>query len=146
VQSFDATIEEGRGGGALVVVPAEVVTALGGKGRIPVRATFDGVDYRGSVVSMGGQKVIGLLKAIREQLGKGPGDAVTVTLALDAEDRSVEVPDDLAAALADAGLGDTFAALSYSHQRENVQSVLDAKKPETRARRLAQVVERVART
>ena len=54
VQRFRATVMAGGGGGHLVRVPPEVVAALGGKGRIPVRATFDGVPYRGSVVRMGG--------------------------------------------------------------------------------------------
>jgi Domain of unknown function (DUF1905) len=65
VETFDAVIVEADRGGAYLAVPPEVVVALGGKGRIPVQATFDGIAYRGSVVSMGGEKVIGLLKAIR---------------------------------------------------------------------------------
>jgi hypothetical protein len=144
--AFDATLEEGRGGGALVAVPPDVVDALGGGGRIPVVATFDGVAYRGSVVSMGGRKVIGVLKAIREQVGKHPGDTVAVTLERDTAERTVEVPDDLAAALAAAGRADAFAALGYSHRREYVQWIAEAKRPETRARRVAQTVDRVGAT
>jgi hypothetical protein len=143
VERFEATIEDGRGGGALVTVPAEVDAALGGRGRIPVQATFDGVPYRGSVVTMGGARCIGLLKAIRDEIGKGPGDTVAVTLEPDTAERVVEVPDDLAAALAHAGLRPAFDALSYSHRRENVKAVEEAKRPETRARRIAGTIERL---
>jgi hypothetical protein len=140
VETFDAEIVEADGGGAYVRVPPEVVAALGGKGRIPVRATFDRIAYRGSVVSMGGEKVIGVLKAIRTQLGKQPGDTVTVALELDHAERSVQVPDDLRAALDEAGLGAAFDGLSYSHQREYVSWIQEAKKVETRGRRITETV------
>jgi Domain of unknown function (DUF1905) len=63
MEVFDATITEADRGGAYVRVPPAVVAALGGKGRIPVRATFDGVAYRGSVVSVGGERSSGCSKA-----------------------------------------------------------------------------------
>jgi hypothetical protein len=140
VETFDAEIVEADGGGAYVRVPPEVVAALGGKGRIPVRATFDRIAYRGSVVSMGGEKVIGVVKAIRTQLGKQPGDTVTVTLELDQAERSVQVPADLRAALDEAGLGAAFDGWSYSHQREYVSWIQEAKKAETRGRRITETV------
>ncbi len=143
VERFEATIEAGGGGGAFVPVPDDVMAALGGGGRIPVRATFDGVPYRGSIVTMGGRRCIGLLKAIREQLGKGEGDQVTVTVDRDRAERAVTMPDDLVRALDDAGAREAFDALSYSHQREYVNWVEEAKRPETRLRRVAQTVERV---
>jgi Domain of unknown function (DUF1905)/Bacteriocin-protection, YdeI or OmpD-Associated len=144
VETFEAAIVEADRGGAYIRVPPEVVAALGGKGRIPVQATFDGIGYRGSVVSMGGEKVIGLLKAIRTELDKQPGDRVTVTLEPDQAERSVDVPDDLRAALDDAGLLDAFRALSYSRQREYVEWIADAKKAATRARRIGQTIERIS--
>ena len=143
MERFEAKIEEADRGGAFVAVPADVVEALGGKGRIPVRATFDGIAYQGSAVSMGGQKVIGLLKAIRLELGKQPGDVITVTLEVDQAERTVTVPDDLRTALDEAGLSDRFDALSFSHRRETVASITEAKKPETRARRIAQTLDRL---
>ena len=82
--------------------PAEVLGALGGGGRVPVQATFDGIAYRGSIASMGGCMALGMLKQIRSDLGKGPGDSVVVTVTRDDAERTVEVPDDLAAALAAA--------------------------------------------
>jgi Domain of unknown function (DUF1905)/Bacteriocin-protection, YdeI or OmpD-Associated len=143
VSGFDAKIEEADRGGAFVLVPADVIEELGGKGRIPVRATFDGIAYRGSIVSMGGARILGLLKAIRTELGKGPGDTVRVTVELDDEERTVTVPADLREALSAAGRVDLFAALSYSHQREHVTWIEEAKRPATRERRVADTVERI---
>jgi hypothetical protein len=143
METFDATVMAADRGGAYVQVPPDVVASLGGKGRIPVRASFDGIHYRGSVVSMGGEKVLGLLKSVRTELGKGPGDVVTVTLELDEGERSVTVPDDLRAALDGAGLLKRFDGLSYSHQREYVLWIDSAKRPETRAHRIDQTIERL---
>src|SRR4029450_1932068 len=71
----------GRGGGGhLVDVPPEVVEALGGKGRIPVPATFDGVPYRGSIVRMGGGAVLGVQKAIMAEAGVSVGDSLTIVV------------------------------------------------------------------
>ena len=143
MQEFRAPIVAADRGGAYVVVPATVVDALGGGGRIPVRATFDGVEYRGSIASMGGEKVLGVLKAIREELGKGPGDVVVVTLARDDAPRTVTLPDDLATALEAAGRRAAFDALSYSHQREYVEWIDEAKRADTRARRIGKTVEQL---
>jgi hypothetical protein len=143
MEEFRAPIAAADRRGAYVVVPLDVVDALGGGGRIPVHATFDGIEYRVSVASMGGEKVLGVLKTIREQLGKGPGDDVVVTLARDDAPRTVTVPDDLAAALEAADRRAAFDALSYSHQREYVEWVDEAKRADTRARRIAQTVEQL---
>ena len=142
MSEFRALIEEARGGGgAWVQVPPFVVEELGGAGRIPVRATFDGVPYRGSVVSMGGGgMVIGILKDIRTKLGKVVGDEVVVILELDQGSREVEVPEDLERGLADAGLADAFAGLSFTRRREIAEGVSGAKKPETRQRRIESAI------
>ncbi|WP_216897776.1 YdeI/OmpD-associated family protein [Nocardia alni] len=140
MRRFEARIESARGGGAVVPVPADVVEALGGGGRIPVRVTFDGVEYHGSIASMGAGPCIGMLKAIRAELGKGPGDTVEVTVERDTAERTVEVPGDLAAALAEAGVREAFDALSYSRRREQVTAITEAKRPETRRRRVEQTV------
>jgi hypothetical protein len=145
VETFEAEIVEARQGGAYVEVPVDVVEALGGQGRIKVRATFDGIPYQGSIVSMGDGNgmVLGILKGIRGQLGKSPGDQVEVTVEVDEAERTVAVPADLATALADAGLREAFDQLSYSRRREHVTSIEAAKKPETRTRRIAHTVERL---
>ncbi|TCC35004.1 YdeI/OmpD-associated family protein [Kribbella sindirgiensis] len=141
METFEGRVVVNHGGGAWVEVPGAVVAALGGGGRIPVLATFDGVSYRGSIASMGGCMALGVLKSIRSELGKADGDAVTVTVERDTGERVVEVPEDLAAALAEAGVREAFDGLSYSHRREHVNAINDAKKPETRARRIVKAVE-----
>ena len=93
---------------------------------------------------MGGTKVLGMLKAIRAELGKGPGDSVLVTIERDLEERTVALPDDLAAALESAGLRAAFDAQSFTHRREHVAWVEEARRPETRSRRIEQTVARLA--
>jgi hypothetical protein len=144
MERFEAVIQSAAGGGAYVEVPAEVITALGGGGRIPVEATFDGLPYRGSIASMGGCMALGILKQIRTDLDKGPGDAITVTLSRDTAERTIAVPEDLATALEAAGAREAFDNLSFSHRREHITAITDAKKPETRARRIAKAVEMIA--
>ncbi len=144
METFEGKIVVNDGGGAWVEVPGEVIAAVGGGGRIPVQASFDGVAYRGSIASMGGCMALGLLKSIRTELGKGDGDPVTVTVERDTVERTIEVPADLAAALEDGGLRKAFDALSYSHRREHVNAINDAKKPETRARRITKALEMLA--
>ena len=143
METFEAVIQDANGGGAYIEVPAEVLDALGGGGRIPVQATFDGIAYRGSIASMGGCMALGVLKQIRSDLGKGPGDSVVVTVTRDDAERTVEVPDDLAAALAAADAREAFDKLSFSHRREHVNAITEAKKPETRTRRIAKAVEMI---
>lgn len=140
MEAFEAEIVEARGGGAYVEVPADVVGALGGTGRIKVQATFDGIPYRGSIVSMGDGMVLGVLKDIRRRLGKAPGDRVEVTVEVDQAERTVEVPGDLAAALEGAQLQEAFDRLSYSRRRTYVTRIEEARKPETRARRVDQTL------
>lgn len=142
-RTFTATIQASGRGGAYVVVPFDVEAAFGQK-RVKVQATFDGVPYRGSLVRMGSpEHILIVRKDVRERIGKDVGDAVAVTVAKDTAPRTVDVPDDLAAALREAGLDEGFAALAYTHRKEYVQWIEEAKRPATRARRIAQTVERL---
>ena len=138
---FRAKIEAASGGGAFVSIPDDVVKKLGGGGRIAVEASVDGVPYRGSIVSMGAGPCLGVLKAIRAQLGKDVGDSVTVIVERDDRPRTVDVPEDLAAALKKAKARAAFDALSFSHRREHVMWIEEAKRAETRARRVNRTVE-----
>jgi len=133
----------GRGGGGhLVDVPPEVIEELGGKGRIPVTATFDGVPYRGSIVRMGGGSVLGVQKAIMAEAGVSVGDTLTVVVRNDEAPRQVEVPEDLAESLArNDSARAAFEGLSFSHKREYVRSITDAKRPETRARLIERTIQ-----
>ncbi len=144
VPAFQGVLHATDGGGAYVEVPADVIEALGGGRRIRVLATFGGIDYRGSIVSMGGDAMIlGVLKSIRTELGVRPGEPLAVNVERDDAPRAVAVPSDLAAALDAAGRAAAFGTLSYSHQREYVTWVEDAKRPATRARRIEETVRRL---
>jgi hypothetical protein len=142
VTKFTATLQEAPRGGAFVSIPTEVVERLGGGGRIKVAVTFDGIPYRGSIVRMGGQSIIGVLKDIRESLGKGAGDQIVVTVEPDLEERVVEVPSELEELLeAKPEARKAFDALSYTHRREHAGHVAEAKKAETRQRRAEKTIE-----
>ena len=126
----------------MVDIPPEVIEALGGKGRIPVTATFDGVPYRGSIVRMGDGAVLGVLKAIMAEAGVSVGDTLTVVVRNDDAPREVEVPNDLAEALGrDDVARAAFDGLSFSHKREYVDAINEAKRPETRARRIERTIQ-----
>jgi hypothetical protein len=145
--AFDAVIREGRGGGAYVEIPFDV-KAVFGSGRPRIRATFDGRPrdaYRGSLAAMGGPRhVLGLVKAIRSEIGKGPGDAVRVEVWPDTEPREVVVPGDLDDAFrADPGARAAFDALSYTHRKEYVRWIEEAKRAETRERRVTETIRMV---
>lgn len=138
---FQTTIRAAERGGAYVLIPEEIDAALGSRGRIPVKATFDGTPYRGSIVTMRGRRMLGVLKAIREALGKVPGDAVTVTVELDLEERTVDVPPELATALQnEPAAREFFDRLSYTCRREYAQWIAGAKRDDTRARRAAKAI------
>jgi len=140
--AFSAPIETSGPGGAFVTVPFDAEEAFGKK-RIPVKATIDGVLYRGSLVRMGGGRhVLGVLKEIRETIGKQRGDVVAITLEEDTEQRTVDVPADLAAAFAEApSARAAFDGLAYSHRREYVRWIEEAKREATRAARVARTIE-----
>jgi ribosomal protein L11 len=128
-----------------VEVPPDVVDALGGKGRVPVNATFNGIPYRGSVVRMGGLTCIGVLKSIVEQAGLERGHTVDLTLEVDTAERTVEIPPDLAAELKmDPAAKAAWDALSFTTRKEHARGIAEAKKPETRARRLESTLRMLA--
>jgi hypothetical protein len=109
-----------------------------GKARAPVRVTLGGYTYRSTIFSMHGETWIPLRKSNREAAGLEGNEKVTVKIALDTAARTVVVPPDLARALkADPKARERWKELSFTHQREHVEALRDAKKPETRARRLA---------
>lgn len=140
--TFTATILNAGGGGAFVEVPFDVEEAFGAK-KPKVKATFDGVPYRGLLVRMGGPNhILIILKGIREQIGKTFGDQVNVTVEADTEPRVVEIPPELAKALKkDKAAAAYFNSLAYSHKREYVGYITEAKREETRVRRVVQTIE-----
>jgi hypothetical protein len=137
---FSAELELHGRSATGVEVPAEVVDALGRGKRPPVVVTIGPHSYRSTVAVMGGRFMLPVAAGHREAAGVSAGETIDVDLVLDDQPREVDVPEDLAAALAAAGATDAFAGLAPSHRKEHVRSVVDAKKPETRQRRIEKVV------
>jgi hypothetical protein len=139
-----ATITKPDRAGAVcrIVVPTDEVTrTFGRRGRVAVVATFpNGYALRSSLVPRGGTHVLPLSLESRVAGGLAEGEFVRVDLREDLDPRAVDVPDDLAKALAAAGVDATFAAMSFSHRKEWVAALAAAKRPETRAKRIAECV------
>ncbi|QFY13199.1 DUF1905 domain-containing protein [Nonomuraea phyllanthi] len=126
-------------------VPAEVVEQLGSGKRPSVTVTVGSHTYRSTVASMGGRFMLPLSAENRELAGVAAGDEVEVELALDTAPREAEVPADLAEALEAAPEAKTFfESLSYSRKRRYLLQIEGAKKPETRRRRVADTVAKLA--
>ena len=105
-----------------------------GKVRAPVKVTLNGYTYRSTIASMGDGPCIPLRRSNREAAGLEGGETIRVTLELDAEERVVNPPADFVKALKNAlPAWDRWAEMSYTHQREYVEAIVEAKKPETRA-------------
>jgi hypothetical protein len=143
VRTFDAVIEAGRGGGAIVYVPFDVKEVFG-SGRPKVRALIDGHEYRGSLANMGSGHCLGIRKDVRAAIGKDVGDKVRIEVALDTAPREVVVPPELKAALDGApDAAGRYEALSYTHRREYAEWVAGGKKDETRVRRAKKAVDMI---
>jgi hypothetical protein len=126
-------------------VPDAVVEQLGGGRRPKVVVTVEGHTWRTSIASMGGRFLLGASAAVREAAGIASGQTYRVHVELDSAPRTVDLPDDLAVALAASpSATSAWAGLSYSRQRQHVEAVLAAKKPETRERRVGAVVAALA--
>ncbi len=122
-------------------VPADVVAALDAGKRPAVVVNVNGYEYRSTVAPMGGKYLLPFSADRRKESGIKGGDAIDVELTLDTAPRTVEIPDDLQSALkSSATAAEAWERLSYTHRKEHVRSVLDAKKAETRTRRIAAVV------
>ncbi len=112
-----------------------------GKIRAPVVVTLNGYTYRSTIAAMGGPPCIPLRKSHREAAGLTGNETIKVLLELDTQKRTVTPPPDLIRALKKVqGATDRWKKLSYTHQREYVEAIEEAKKPETRARRIEGVV------
>ncbi|HMT49287.1 YdeI/OmpD-associated family protein [Dietzia sp. UBA5065] len=142
-QEFRTVLEPTGGKNVAIVVPAEVVAAFDHGKRVPVRVTVDGDHtYSSTITSMGGRYVISFNADTRAATGRGAGDRVEVRLELDDAPRTVAVPPVLDAELReDPAAAAAWAALSYSKKKEHARSVESAKADETRARRVAAVMD-----
>jgi len=139
---FKAKIEAGDGGGAYVLFPYDTEKEFATQGKVPVKATFNGVPYTGSLIKYRNPlHMMGVPKSIREQIGKGPGDAIEVVVWRDEEVRTVAVPAQFAKLIKQEGLLAVFEKLSYTHRKEYCRWITDAKKEETRLKRLGKAIE-----
>ncbi len=124
-----------------IEVPPHVVEALGGGKKPAVTVTVGGHSYRTTIGSRSGRFLIPLSAENRTAAGVSAGDTPEIEVLLDAAPREVEVPEDLAAALEAAGVRDAFDALAFSYRKEHARSVVEAKAPATRERRITKVVD-----
>ena len=138
---FKAEIVSAGGGGACVLFPYDVEKEFGTRGQVPVKVTFDGVPYTGTMVKYGRpEHMLPMLKAIREQIGKGPGDTVAVTVARDEAVRTIEIPAAFKAAMKKQKLLEFFESLSFTHRKEYIRWITEAKKEETRVARFEKAI------
>jgi hypothetical protein len=136
---------EPRGPAAAIVLTDDQVERLApGKKAFPVKVTINSTSVPLRLARMGGENLIGFSKAKRAEAGVEIGGTYRVVIERDADDRQVDVPDDLAAALRAGRATKQFDALAYSHRKEYVRRISEAKKPETRARRIAETVAKVS--
>jgi len=141
---FDAIMQKAEGvNGAYVEMPFDLEEVFGVK-RLKAKAMFDAVEYQGSVVKMDGKYLIGITKAIRDQIGKQPGDKLHVVIEKDETERKIELPEDLRDTLEkDKDALAFYESLSYTNQNKYFLWVTGAKKAETRADRILQSVEKL---
>ena len=117
-----------------------------GKVRVPVKVTLNGYTFRSTIAAMGGPPCIPLRKSNREAAGLEGGETIEVRLEVDTEERVIKPPADFVKALRMMPPAwERWGDLSYSHQREHVESIEEAKTPETRARRIARSTEAIRR-
>jgi hypothetical protein len=138
---FQATIQAADRGGAYVLFPYDTQKEFATRGRIAVKAVLGGVPYTGSLIKYGhAEHMLPVLKAIREQAGKRTGDAIDIVLWKDEEARRLEVPAAFATLMKKEGVLRFFEGLSYTHRKEYCRWISEAKKEETRAKRLEKAV------
>ena len=141
-QTFTGRIQNAGGGGGFVEIPFDVEKTFGSK-RPKIKALIEGVAYRGTLVRMGGEHhMLIVLKGIREQIGRTFGDEVKIVLEADTEPRVVAVPPDLLKELKKhKDVKALFDKLSYTHQKEYVRWIEEAKREETCANRVVKTIE-----
>jgi hypothetical protein len=146
ILKFETKILDADGRGAYIEFPFDVTEEFGVRGLVPVKATFDGLPYRGSLCKMGTPgHILIVVKDVRKKIGKEAGDNVEVEVQLDEELRVIALAADAEAAVRQNAKAQMFwEQLSYSHKREYQLWLEGAKRPETRAKRLLELVKRLA--
>ena len=122
--------------------PFDVVEVFQRKGRVPVKGTINRFPFRSSLMNMGE----GHMMVVNAQLRAGAkckgGDTVDVVMELDEKARTVEAPDYLKKIIAsDPAAKESWSKLSFTHQKEYVREIEGAKRPETRKKRIAAMMD-----
>ncbi len=144
VYEFDGKLKKHENLDATFIeFPYDVEKEFGTRGQVKIRVRFDGVEYRGSLAKMGHQcHLIGVTQAVRKKINKQPGDMVHVILQRDDQPRVVDIPADFEEVLsANPDIAAFFETLSYTNRKEYARWIAEAKKEETRQRRLNKAVE-----
>ncbi len=137
--TFTATLHrlEGKIAWTVFYVPFSVPDLYGTNGRLEVKATIDGHPFRGTLLPSRNGHYLAFNQAMKSATKKKLGDTVHVVMEPDTAPRTIEVPEDLAAALAaDAAAKVRFDGLPDYFKREQITKIVSAKQPETRARRI----------
>jgi hypothetical protein len=144
---YSGVIENAGGGGAFILFPYDTLEIFGKKNLVPVIVTYDNaIEYKGRIANMGKGPMIPILKSIREQLKKEFGDSVHLTVVLDNSERKIETPDwlnEVYKSLPEIQV--KFEKLSYTHQKEHIRAVEDAKKEETKIKRIEKMIEMLSK-
>ena len=128
-----------------ITIPFDVEQTYGTRARVPVRGTLNGFPYRSSIFPMGGKYIMVVNKELRANAKATGGDPVSVTMERDDEPRIITPPADLARALkANKQAQAAWDKLSYTHKKEHARAVEDAKRPETRVRRIEKAIAELA--
>lgn len=144
---FRAVLEKDTDSSATAIaIPFDVEKAYGSRGRVPVRGTLNGFAFRSSVFPMGGGcHWLVVNRDMREGAKIKAGETISVMMERDDEPRVITPPKDFARALAanKAALA-AWDKLSYTHRKEYAKAIEEAKKPETRARRIEKAIAALA--
>jgi len=132
-----------RGPAGAIVLDDDQVAQIGGGAKVfPVKVTVNGKPARLRLARMGGENLIGFRKQVRGELGVEIGDQVHAVIERDDAPREIAIPDELLQALdADPAAKAAFEQLAPSHRKEHARAIAEAKRPETRAKRVAATIE-----
>jgi hypothetical protein len=127
---------------AAITPPFDAVEVFGTRARVPIRGTINGFPFRSSLMPCGGRHQMPVRKSLRDGAGVRPGDTVSVVLERDEAERTVEAPEVLQKELRNSPTARaSWEKLSFTHKKEIALSLRGAKQEQTRARRLARVLE-----
>ena len=142
-QTFEVLLKKHENSEATgITIPFDVEKIFGAK-HVPVKVSINGAEHRSLIVRRGEKYVMIVPKRFRDAAGIVGGEMITVVLEKDNEKRVVTVPEDFAEALEKTNLTEVFAKMSYTHQKEYVQAIEEAKKVETRVRRIEKTIEQL---